>query len=215
MALPPGRSIRRACRCPAHQGTYLAARIHRRSRRKIRDVRRSRAALLPPVQPRYLQPLMDPSGWRLDSDAFVIVAGHWWRTFLVRKVLLLLFFFSDLRSVCIALPFNTASSSTLPRTRLQLRALIGCSIGARGQAIIAGVAAFSGGGAIRCRSSSSWHSIQVRAYCRSRTDTAVDVAEGRPLCAFQLPGLPSPSAAYCPAAVLGQKLLILCTRAPR
>ena len=35
------------------------------------------------------------------------------------------------------------------------------------------------------------------------------------LCAFQLPGLPSPSAAHRPAAILGQKLPILCTRAPR
>ena len=129
-------------------------------------------------------------------------------------VLLLLFFFSDLRSVCIALPFVAASSSTLPRTRLLLRALTGCSIDARGQVIIAGVAALSGGGAIRCRSSSSWHSIRVRAYCRFRTNTAADVAEGRPPCAFQLPGLPSPSAAHRPAIVLGQKLLILCTRMP-
>jgi len=102
---------------------------------------------------------MDSPGWRLDSDAFVIVAGLWWRTCLVPMVLLLLFFFSDLRSVCVALPFVAASSSTLPRTRLLLRALTGCSIDARGQAIIASVAAFSGGGAICCRSSSSWRSI--------------------------------------------------------
>jgi hypothetical protein len=98
---------------------------------------------------------MDPPGWRLDSDAIVIVARLWWRTCLVPMVLLLLFFFSDLRSVCVVLSFVAASSSTLPRTRLLLRAFTGCSIDARGQVIIAGVVALSGGGAIRCRSSSS------------------------------------------------------------
>jgi len=141
------------------KGTYLAARIRRQRRRKNDGARRSRAALLPSVQPRRLRPRMDSPGWRLNSDAFVIVAGLWWRTCLVPMVLLLLFFFSDLRSVCVALPFVAASSSTLPRTRLLLRALTGCSIDARGQAIIAGIAAFSGGGAIGCLSSSSWHSI--------------------------------------------------------
>ena len=96
-----------------------------------------------------------------------------------------------------------------------MRALTVCSIDARGQAIIAGVAAFSGGGATRCRSSSSWCPSRLHASCRSRADTAVDVAEGRPPCAFQLPCLPSPSAAHRPAAVLGQKLPILRTRVPR
>jgi len=74
------------------KGTYLAARIRRRRRRKIGGVRRSCAALLPPDQPRRLRPRMDPPGWRLDSDAFVIVTGFWWRTCLVPMVLLLTFF---------------------------------------------------------------------------------------------------------------------------
>jgi len=91
----------------------------------------------------------------------------------------------------------------------------GCSDAARAQATLASVAASSGGGATRCRSSSSWCPIRLHASCRSRADTAADVAKGRSPCAFQLPGLPSPSAAHHPAAVLGQKLLILCTRAPR
>jgi hypothetical protein len=63
-------------------------------------------------------------------------------------------------------------------------------------------------------SSSSWHSIRVRAYCRFRADTAADVAEGRCPSTFQQPRLPSPSAAHRPAAVIGKKLLILCTRMP-
>ena len=117
------------------KGTYLAARIRRRRRRrKIGGARRSRAALLPSVQPHCLRPRMDSPGWRLNSDAFVIVAGLWWRTCLVPMVLLLLFFFSDLRLVCVALTFVAASSSTLPRMRLLLRALTGCNIDAHGQA---------------------------------------------------------------------------------
>jgi len=105
-------------------------------------------------------------------------------------------------------------SSTLLRTKLLLRPP-GCSDATRAQATLASVAASSGGGATRCRSSSSWCPIRLHASCRSRADTAADVAKGRSPCAFQLPGLPSPSAAHHPAAVLGQKLLILCTRAPR
>jgi hypothetical protein len=45
-------------------------------------------------------------------------------------------------------------------------------------------------------------------------DTAADVAEGRRPSAFQQPRLPSPSTARRPAAVIGKKLLILCTRMP-
>ena len=46
--------------------------------------------------------------------AFAIVAGLWLRTYMVPMDLLLLFFFFDLRSVCVALPFVAASTSTLP-----------------------------------------------------------------------------------------------------
>ena len=77
---------------------------------------------------------MDPPGWRLDSDAFIIIVELWWRTYLVPMFLLLLFFFSDLRLVCVALTFVVALLSTLPRMRLMLRALTGCNIDARGQA---------------------------------------------------------------------------------
>jgi len=124
------------------------------------------------------------------------------------------FFFLVRDQVCITLPFVAALSSTLPRTRWLLHALTSCGIDARDQAIIAGVTTFSGGGAIRCHSSSSLHSIRVRAYCHFRGDTAADVAEGRRPSAFQLPRLPSPFAAHCLAAVTGKNLLSLCTRTP-
>ena len=73
------------------------------------------------------------------------------------------------------------SSSTPPRTKLLLRPP-GCSDVARDT--LAGVAASSGGGATHCRSSSSWCPIRLHASCRSRADTATDVAEGRPRALF-------------------------------
>ena len=128
-----------------------------------------------------------------------------------QRFTLLLFFFFRFKIGLRRPAVRRRSSSTPPRTKLLLRPP-GCSDVARDQATLAGVAASSGGGATHCRSSSSWCPIRLHASCRSRADTAADVAEGRPPCAFQLPGLPSPSAAHCSAAVLGQKLLILCTR---
>jgi hypothetical protein len=86
---------------------------------------------------------------------------------------------------------------------LLVHALTGYSINTRGQAIIAGVATFSRGGANRCRYSSSWHSIRVRAYCRFHADTTADVAEGRRPSAFQLPRVPS----YPPLTILLLSLL--------
>jgi len=143
------------------------------------------------------------------------VAPPWAEIVSTVNLLLLCFFFFLVRDqVCVTLPFVAALSSTLPRTRWLLHALTSCGIDARDQAIIAGVTTFSGGGAIRCHSSSSLHSIRVRAYCHFRGDTAADVAEGRRPSAFQLPRLPSPFAAHCLAAVTGKNLLSLCTRTP-
>jgi len=53
----------------------------------------------------------------------------------VRLAAAVFFFFSNQRSVCVALPFVAAQSSTLLRMRLLLR---GCIADAPGQAIIVG-----------------------------------------------------------------------------
>jgi hypothetical protein len=75
------------------------------------------------------------------------------------------------------LPFVATPPSTLPRTRSLLCALTSCSIDGYDQAIIAGVAAFLGSVAARCQSSSSWHSIRIRAYSYFCANTTTDVAE--------------------------------------
>ena len=71
----------------------------------------------------------------------VVVAGLWCLAWPAP-----FFLFPDQRSGCVALPFVIASSSTLPKTRLSL-CPSGCCGNARDPAILAGDAAFSGGGA--------------------------------------------------------------------